>query len=235
MKVSKTLLHEESKKLEIPMAKDTPDKNEAAHVSKVAATENEDYCSGNSAYTATFDNEEEKSCGWLIDSGASSHMALDRTIFANFDGEKTETNIVLVDRRKVEVSGRGDIKRNTVMTDRSMKTSTIKGVLQVHELSYYILSVGAMMSSEKEVNFKQQDHSLHSVTEKCLDKSRMMGIQKQNGIYGSKRCNVRNKTFKDYNIRKVKFNRKKQRWKFNKWKNENAIICLRILGSNGIY
>ena len=79
---------------------------------------------------------------WIVDSGATSHMAPDRTCFHSYKFTSPK-NVILEDDIVLETVGRGAIVVDTEVKGR-VRTITIKDVLHVPKLKANLLSVSPL-------------------------------------------------------------------------------------------
>ena len=78
---------------------------------------------------------------WIVDSGATSHMCNDESIFTNLHALSPPMYITLGDGRSLQASGRGDIALKMNLPQEKIESCILHDVLLIPELSYNLLSV----------------------------------------------------------------------------------------------
>ena len=96
--------------------------------------------------------------GWLIDSGASSHMTYQRDILADYHEFEQTEKVGLGDGRTVDVVGAGKVYiqvKNTISSESRVKRFCIENVLLVPKLACSLFSVRAATSHGHSVKFSK--------------------------------------------------------------------------------
>lgn len=91
---------------------------------------------------------------WIVDSGASSHMAPNRTCFQSYHVISPK-NVILGDDTVLQAVGKGSIVVDTEVKGR-VKTITIHDVLHVPKLKANLLSVRHLVMKHLRVEFSDQ-------------------------------------------------------------------------------
>ena len=90
---------------------------------------------------------------WIIDSGCTSHVTHDRSIFTSYTPSSTMSKLDLGANSSATIIGRGDVRLDLCMPDGSTKPCLVKNVLHVPDLRYQLLSVSAMSKLGVNVQF----------------------------------------------------------------------------------
>lgn len=105
---------------------------------------------GDSGNDAVFAVGEERLSGWLIDSGATSHMTPYRSDLFDYKTLNADVEVTIADGKKLRVHGKGTV-RLTSLDDRNIK---MMDVLYIPGLDRRILSVGRLAERGLRVEFK---------------------------------------------------------------------------------
>ena len=85
---------------------------------------------------------------WIVDSGATSHLCNDKSMFTVFDSLENPQEIVLGDGHTLDAVGIGDVVLNLVV-DGKIKKRQLRDVLYVPRLTCNLLSVSKTTETEK--------------------------------------------------------------------------------------
>lgn len=94
-----------------------------------------------------------RSSNWVIDSGATSHIANDKTVFVTLNA--IEHYLTIADGRKVRVRGKGTCRIELVNEKGDKKTALVADVLYIPEIEGNLLSVKKLIDKDYEVQFKK--------------------------------------------------------------------------------
>ena len=115
---------------------------------------------GVSVFKST-ENKEVFDCyEWLIDSGASSHMTSNKTLFETFRHLPSPIEVELADDSLIQATGTGDV----LLQFSNTKSLRLKNVLYVPELSANLISISRIVRFGHHVVFDQE--GVH-----CIDKN----------------------------------------------------------------
>ena len=89
---------------------------------------------------------------WIVDSGATSHLCNDKSMFTVFDSLENPQEIVLGDGHTLDAVGVGDVVLNVVV-DGKIKKRRLRDVLYVPRLAYNLLSVSKTTETGKKIKF----------------------------------------------------------------------------------
>jgi hypothetical protein len=94
-------------------------------------------------------------CNWYIDSGATSHMCSDKSLFKNIN-ETYRSQVKLANGHKLQTKGIGDImlRGNSENEDGTVSNIKLLNVLYVPELIGHLISVKTLTSKGYEVIFR---------------------------------------------------------------------------------
>ena len=90
---------------------------------------------------------------WIIDSGATSHMCNDRSMFTELNEQGPSEEVTLGDGSSLEVAGEGTVHIDMVLSDGSKRGCALRKVLYVPKLAYNLISVSRSAQSGKSVSF----------------------------------------------------------------------------------
>ena len=134
------------------------------------------FCALGNHVLASVTVEERKK--WLVDSGASKHMANDEKQFDKLEELEKPEKIKVGDGFYLTATMQGEIKLKLKVNGK-IKTCTLRNVLYVPELSYNLLSVSKATESGKQVSFDDQGCEIKSKrTEEVL-----LQAVKRNSLY----------------------------------------------------
>lgn len=86
-------------------------------------------------------SKREKSDDWLIDSGATSHMTHNKSLFKTYKAFNVPQKVSLGDGHILEVVGSGNVEIQTCTRGQQVKPNTMYKVLLVPELKANLFSV----------------------------------------------------------------------------------------------
>ena len=92
---------------------------------------------------------------WLVDSGASSHMAREKELLQDYQEFKKPEMVGLGDGRTVEAVGAGNVHLRIKFKVSKAKRAVIHRVLYVPKLACNLFSVRATAGKENLVNFSR--------------------------------------------------------------------------------
>jgi len=90
--------------------------------------------------------------GWIVDSGATSHVTSNRSMFAEFNKNHRE-NIFVANGQRVVVEGIGTVRIQITNSDGKRQSVKIQNVLYVPSISGNLLSVRKLVAEGFSVNF----------------------------------------------------------------------------------
>ena len=132
--------------------RDCPNAKKRHHKAETAAEETESESEdGNSAFTAEKDHSNRD--GWLVDSGASSHMTRNKELLTDYQEFETPQKVGLGDGRQVDALGTGNVHLKMLFNVSKPKRATMYRVLYVPKLACNLFSVRAASSMGKLVKF----------------------------------------------------------------------------------
>lgn len=117
---------------------------------------------------------EEQSCGWIIDSGASVHMCNDKRLFESIDDENV-SDVVLADGRSVKAFGSGTVKMAGVNGCGGIVDVILEKALYVPSLNSGLLSVKMLTSKGFFVNFRKNGCDIVDAAGKVVVKGNRCG------------------------------------------------------------
>ena len=88
---------------------------------------------------------------WLLDSGATSHMCCEKSLFKEL--KPYQSSIKVGDGRTVKVNGKGTIKCKAKINNKETHNLTINDVLYVPDLSLNLISIGKLAEKGHEIRF----------------------------------------------------------------------------------
>lgn len=115
-------------------------KNHHHHASKYTPT-----------FSAVFLNGKYNKSDWFVDSGASSHMSMNRNWFHNISASKI-SEITTANNSRMNVVGVGDIEVS-LMNDFGAQSISVKDVLYIPDLTANLLSVSCIVKNGNKVEF----------------------------------------------------------------------------------
>lgn len=104
------------------------------------------------ALSSSFD---ERINSWIVDSGATCHMCLDKKQFVDFKSLEPLQEVTLGDGYSVKATGRGVVRLKMTLFDGTTKDCKLNDVLYVPQLSYNLLSVSKVTQFGKKVKFTE--------------------------------------------------------------------------------
>ena len=90
---------------------------------------------------------------WIVDSGATSHMCNDRSMFTEYEQLRSDDKVTLGDGSTLEVAGEGTVDMDMLLDDETRRSCTLKKVLYVPKLAYNLVSVPRAGDAKKTVHF----------------------------------------------------------------------------------
>lgn len=93
------------------------------------------------------------SCGWIVDSGATSHMCSKKKAFTSPYQLEEPIKVTVGDGRALTAVGKGDVVLCIELPNSHMRSCTLHDVLYVPDLSYNLLSVSSVSEKGKIVKF----------------------------------------------------------------------------------
>ena len=90
---------------------------------------------------------------WIVDSGATSHMCNDRSMFTELRELGSGDKVTLGDGSTLDVTGEGTVDMDMLLSDGIRRKCTLKKVLYVPKLAYNLISVVRASDAEKTVHF----------------------------------------------------------------------------------
>ena len=90
---------------------------------------------------------------WIVDSGATSHMCNNRSMFVQLNELGPSEKVTLGDGSSLDVAGKGTVDMDMLLRDGSRRGCALKKVLYVPELAYNLVSVSRAAEAGKSVNF----------------------------------------------------------------------------------
>lgn len=90
---------------------------------------------------------------WLIDSGASSHMAKEKHVLMNFQEFDEPENVALGDGRVVKALGSGSVRMNMLFQATEPKRAVLYNVLYMPKLTCNLFSVRAAVAKGNAIEF----------------------------------------------------------------------------------
>lgn len=128
-------------------SKKKPDKDHRAHKAK-----DDDAGSGSKTFSLMIHENSIESRGWIVDSGASSHLCNDRSLFYQFQ-ESSSKSVSLADGKQVKVGGEGCVQVETIDTNGNTVKLKLSKVLFVPDLETNLMSVVKLTEKGVSVNF----------------------------------------------------------------------------------
>ena len=93
---------------------------------------------------------------WLVDSGATSHMCNNRSLFKQVRDLDSAETITLGDGRNLEVKSVGTVELEVLLPDGSSRSCSLQRVLYVPELAYNLVSVSRATEARKCATFSKK-------------------------------------------------------------------------------
>ena len=90
---------------------------------------------------------------WIVDSGATTHMCNDRSMFSELKQLSPSEKVTLGDGSSLDVAGEGTVDMDMIMSDGSRRGCALKKVLYVPELAYNLVSVSRAAEAGKTAYF----------------------------------------------------------------------------------
>ena len=103
---------------------------------------------------------------WIIDSGASSHMCNDQSMFTVL--RQTTEKVTLGDGSTLAVTGQGTVCLDMLLADGTKKECLLRKVLYVPELAYNLVSVSRATEAGKTVHFDDDDCEFRNDTDEVI-------------------------------------------------------------------
>lgn len=116
-------------------------------------SQQDDGDSGETAFAVSEGNAEPQL--WLIDSGATSHMAKERDAFCDYTPTAPESPeyVMIADGSKIQVRGKGSVKLQVWESRNKSRYATLYNVLHIPELSGNLFSVKAATQNGYVIQF----------------------------------------------------------------------------------
>lgn len=95
-----------------------------------------------------------RSTNWVVDSGATCHIANDKKAFVTLN--KIEHHLTVADGRQVHVKGKGTCRIELVNENGDKKTALITDVLYIPEIEGNLLSVKKMIDKKLRGTFQEE-------------------------------------------------------------------------------
>ena len=140
------------------------------HKAKVAVEESEDEY----AFYSGTGNDVLNDCGWIVDSGASSHMTWDRDVYCEYRELSTPQPVRLGDGCKIDATGKG-IKLKVMSSSDREVTFTLTEALHVPEMSRNLLSVLSITDKGYRMSFHENWCSIDSKDGKVIAEAQKKG------------------------------------------------------------
>lgn len=109
------------------------------------AKKNTEQKAGHATEMALLANKKNKSRGWCVDSGCTSHLCGDKELFV--DTKNVSSGLKLANRTTAKVEAMGDI-RITASVDKEEKSIRLRDTLYVPDLRTNLLSVSKIVDSQ---------------------------------------------------------------------------------------
>ena len=90
---------------------------------------------------------------WTVDSGATSHMCNDQSMFTELTQLGSGEKVTLGDGSSLDVAGEGTVDMDMILTDGTRRACALQTVLYVPELSYNLVGVSRVAEAGKTVHF----------------------------------------------------------------------------------
>ena len=104
---------------------------------------------------------------WIIDSGATAHMAYDRSLFTSLKNVEIPKLVTVGDGNELKVEGIGEINLNVEIPGMQNATCKLHNVLFIPKLSQNLISVSAAAERGVNANFSKNHCSFFN-KEKCV-------------------------------------------------------------------
>ena len=141
------------------------------HKARVTAEDSEDeyaFCSGTG-------DDVVKDCGWIVDSGASTHMTWDHDVYCEYRELSTPQPVRLGDGRKVNAVGKGTVKFKVMSSSDNEVIFTLTDALHVPEMSCNLLSVRSVTDKGYKMSFHDNKCSIEGKDEKVIAEAQKKG------------------------------------------------------------
>ena len=90
---------------------------------------------------------------WIVDSGATSHMCNNRSMFTELNQLGANEKVTLGDGSSLDIAGEGTVDMDMLLSNGSRRSCALKRVLYVPELAYNLVSVPRAVEAGKSVHF----------------------------------------------------------------------------------
>lgn len=90
---------------------------------------------------------------WIVDSGASQHMCLDKDRFITYESLQESVPVEIGDGKILNACGVGNVKVKLLLPNKRIKNCVLNNVLHVPKLAINLLSVSAITRIKKQVTF----------------------------------------------------------------------------------
>ena len=111
---------------------------------------------------------------WVIDSGATSHMCHDKSLFVDFAPLRKQEVVSLGDGHQQEATGHGTVMLELDKAAR-IKKCKLQNVLYVPTLTYSLISVGKATNAKKKIVFKAEGCNFLDTSGKFVATGRKVG------------------------------------------------------------
>ena len=112
---------------------------------------------------------------WIVDSGATSHMCNDESIFTNFRPLSPSLHVTLGDGRSLQATGQGNVVLKMNLPHDRIENCILHDVLLIPELSYNLLSVTSAAKRRKMTTFTKDTCEIRD------SKSRIVALGNRDG------------------------------------------------------
>ena len=99
---------------------------------------------------------------WIVDSGATSHMCNDRSMFTEYEQLRSDEKVTLGDGSTLDITGEGTVDVDMLLDDGTRRSCRLKKVLYVPKLAYNLVSVPRAGDAEKTVHFDNSSCEFHN-------------------------------------------------------------------------
>lgn len=117
----------------------------------------------------------EISNGWVIDSGATSHMSNDINLFSDYRVISESESVSMGDGRSLEVKGVGRVLLKVSLPGSVVKTVTLHDVLHVPGLTYNLLSISKADKRNKVTTFSENECKIMDLFDNLIAVGRKVG------------------------------------------------------------
>ena len=97
------------------------------------------------------------STGWIVDSGATSHMCTSKKLFVEYRMLQKAEMVTVGECRRLEVVGCGMVCLWMKLPDEKIKSCQLQEVLHVPDLTYNLVSVSKVSKAGKMTKFDSND------------------------------------------------------------------------------